>query len=46
MVCVPMHALLVVLLLGVGGGGGGGGGGGECDICTANIIITSLAVSL
>ena len=21
-----------------------GGGGGECDICTANIIITSLAV--
>ena len=20
------------------------GGGGECDICTANIIITSLAV--
>jgi len=42
MVCVPMHALPVVLLLGVGVGGGGG----ECDICTANIIITSLAVSL
>ena len=25
---------------------GEGGGGGECDICTANIIITSLAVLL